>query len=59
VMGTRQTGLMRFKVADLSRDAELLEDIRQIADEFFTDNPDAVQPLCERWLGASADYSEV
>jgi len=59
VIGTRQTGLMRFKVADLSRDAELLEDIRQIADEFFTDNPDAVQTLRDRWLGASADYSEV
>lgn len=59
VMGTRQTGLMRFKVADLTRDADLLEDVRQIADEFFTGNPDAVQSLCERWLGASADYSEV
>jgi len=59
VMGTRQTGLMRFKVADLSRDAGLLEDVRQIAEEFFTDNPDAIQPLCDRWLGASADYSGV
>ena len=59
VMGTRQTGLMHFKIADLSRDADLLEHIQHIGEQFFTETPQAVQPLCDRWLGAATDYSEV
>lgn len=59
VMGTRQTGQMQFKVADLARDSDLLATVQQIGDEFFTQAPHAVQPLCDRWLGASTEYSEV
>jgi ATP-dependent DNA helicase RecG len=59
VMGTRQTGQMHFKVADLARDSDLLAAVQQIGDEFFTHAPQAVQPLCDRWLGASTEYSEV
>ncbi|MDO9103789.1 MAG: ATP-dependent DNA helicase RecG [Methylovulum sp.] len=59
VMGTRQTGQMQFKVADLARDAELLETIQQVSEHFFNECPDAIQPICERWLGASSIYSEV
>lgn len=59
VMGTRQTGQMRFKIADLARDADLLETVQQVGDRFFTDAPQAIQPLCDRWLGASTEYSEV
>ncbi len=59
VMGTRQTGAMHFKIADLSRDADLLDDIRQVGDRLFIESPNAIQPLCERWLGASTEYAEV
>jgi len=59
VMGTRQTGQMHFKIADLARDADLLAAIQQIGDAFFTHSPQAVEPLCDRWLGASTEYSEV
>lgn len=59
VMGTRQTGQIHFKVADLARDTDLLDIIQQIGEQFFIDSPDAVQPLCERWLGVSTDYAEV
>ncbi|MDD5276002.1 MAG: ATP-dependent DNA helicase RecG [Methylovulum sp.] len=59
VMGTRQTGQMQFKIADLSRDAELLDAIAQLSDTFFTESPHAIQPLCERWLGAATNYAEV
>lgn len=59
VMGTRQTGQMHFKIADLLRDADVLEKVQQIGDTFIAHAPAAVQPLCERWLGASTDYSEV
>ncbi|MFI3189712.1 ATP-dependent DNA helicase RecG [Crenothrix sp. D3] len=59
VMGTRQTGQIHFKVADLARDADLLDIIQQIGEQFFIDSPHAVQPLCDRWLGVSTDYAEV
>jgi len=59
VMGTRQTGQMHFKIADLARDAELLDTVQQIGDSFLTQSPQAIQPLCDRWLGASTEYSEV
>ncbi|EIC29471.1 MULTISPECIES: ATP-dependent DNA helicase RecG [Methylomicrobium] len=59
VLGTRQTGAVHFKIADLARDADLLDNIQQIGERFFNEVPDAVQPLCDRWLGASIHYAEV
>ena len=59
VMGTRQTGQMHFKIADLARDADLLDNIQQIGEQFFTESPQAVQPLIDRWLGESTEYAEV
>lgn len=59
VMGTRQTGQVNFKIADLVRDADLLDNIPNIADSLFADAPETVAPLIDRWLGSSPDYSEV
>jgi ATP-dependent DNA helicase RecG len=59
VMGTRQTGQINFKIADLVRDADLLDNIPTIADSLFADAPETVAPLIDRWLGRSSDYSEV
>jgi len=59
VMGTRQTGSVHFKIADLARDADLLDNIQQTGEQIFTESPHAIQPLCDRWLGTSTDYAEV
>ena len=59
VMGTRQTGQVTLKIADLVRDADLLDNIPTIADSLFVGTPEAVAPLIDRWLGHSPDYSEV
>jgi len=59
VMGTRQTGLVNFKVADLQRDADLLAAIQPIADQFLQDNPQSVSALCDRWIGDATAYAEV
>jgi ATP-dependent DNA helicase RecG len=58
-MGTRQTGAVNFKIADLARDAELLDIIQQTGGLMFTESPQSIQPLCDRWLGTSTDYAEV
>ncbi|MDI1291445.1 MAG: ATP-dependent DNA helicase RecG [Methylobacter sp.] len=59
VMGTRQTGQMHFKIADLARDTDVLDIVQQAGDSFFAHSPQAIQPLCDRWLGTSTEYSEV
>ncbi len=59
VMGTRQTGQMQFKIADLDRDTDLLDNIPTIAESLLHHSPDAVQPLIKRWLGETVNYAEV
>ncbi|PKM38079.1 MAG: ATP-dependent DNA helicase RecG [Gammaproteobacteria bacterium HGW-Gammaproteobacteria-10] len=59
VMGTRQTGQMQFKIADLDRDTDLLNNIPTIAESLLHHSPDAVQPLIKRWLGETVNYAEV
>ncbi|MEY3882309.1 MAG: ATP-dependent helicase recG [Pseudomonadota bacterium] len=59
VMGTRQTGSINFKIADLARDAGLLDAIQEVVEQIVIQSPEAIQPLCNRWLGASTDYAEV
>jgi ATP-dependent DNA helicase RecG len=59
VMGTRQTGMMQLKIANLNRDTDLLEQVQQAATILCTEYPDNVQPLIKRWLGQTTLYSEV
>jgi ATP-dependent DNA helicase RecG len=58
LLGTRQTGQVQFRIADLVRDAALVESIHQAADELTQAHLDHVQPLIERWLGEAAQYVE-
>lgn len=58
LLGTRQTGQVQFRIADLVRDAVLVESIHQAADELTQAYPDHVQPLINRWLGDAAQYVE-
>ena len=59
VMGIRQTGQIALKIADLVRDADMLDNIPTIADALFAETPESIAPLIERWLGHRPDYSEV
>ncbi len=59
VMGTRQTGLMQLKIANLNRDTDLLESVQEAAEIICSQYPDSIQPIIDRWLGHSNQYSEV
>lgn len=59
VMGTRQTGQMQFKIADLSRDGELLEQVAGVAELLHKQHPESVQALIKRWIGNASQYAEV
>ncbi len=59
VLGTRQTGLMSFKVADIGLDSDLLEQVRDTCDELLQSHPAATEALIHRWLGGRSDYADV
>ena len=59
LLGKRQAGFMRFKVADVERDAVVLESLAEMADETLQHQPQLVEPLIHRWLGNSVEYAQV
>ncbi|TPE53445.1 ATP-dependent DNA helicase RecG [Maribrevibacterium harenarium] len=59
LLGTRQTGLLEFKVADLQRDKALLDDVQQAAQYLYQYHPDCVSPLLSRWLPQHSRYLNV
>ena len=59
VLGTRQTGVMRLRVADLVRDADLLPQVIEISEELLKEYPQRVAPLIRRWVSGTAEYAKV
>ncbi len=59
LLGTRQTGLMQLKVADLMRDADLLPRVQAAADVMLRSHADNIAPLKRRWIGQSIHYGKV
>jgi len=51
VLGTQQAGLMSFRVADIGRDASLLDDVRDASELVMRQYPEIISPLIRRWLG--------
>jgi ATP-dependent DNA helicase RecG len=59
VLGTRQTGMLQFRVADLARDQGLLDRIPPVAERLLADNPDLVKRLVRRWIGDAGRFANV
>ena len=59
MLGTRQTGLLNFKVADLLRDGEMLPAVREAAAQISEHWPQHVEPLLQRWLRHGQHYGQV
>ena len=58
LLGTRQTGQVQFRIADLTRDADLMDAVHDAVESIAEASPSAVAPLIERWLGTAAMYAE-
>ncbi len=56
VLGTRQTGMLRFRIADLARDQALLEQVADLAAGLKSDQADC---LIERWIGQAEQFVDV
>ena len=59
VLGTRQTGDLSFRVANLARDRELLPKTQAIAEQLHQSYPEKAQALIKRWVGSRVVYSQV
>ena len=59
VLGTRQTGVMALRVADLLRDQALLPAVRRLADELLARDDQASTGLIDRWIGTARRYGQV
>jgi ATP-dependent DNA helicase RecG len=59
LLGTRQTGLEQFRIADLQRDQLLLEDVRKTAADMLLHRPAESSAIVQRWLGRQQEYARV
>ncbi len=59
LLGTRQTGLAQFRVADLIRDAALLPQVQRLADDLLASDPVRAERLVARWVGGAERYAGV
>jgi len=58
-LGVRQSGVPMLKIADLERDADLLEAARTTAERLLRDHPRAAEAHLLRWLGRVEEYVKV
>lgn len=59
VLGTRQTGLVQMKIADIVRDEYLLDDVKQIAQTLLSEAPKTVPLIINRWIGHSQQFVNI
>lgn len=57
LLGTRQTGLAAFRVADLARDAGLLPTVHDLAERLLSDAPELADGIVNRWIGGAVRYA--
>jgi ATP-dependent DNA helicase RecG len=59
VLGTRQTGLPQFRVADLMEDSEMLESVGTLAEQMLSNEQELASQLVRRWFGHKVDFGHV
>lgn len=59
LLGTKQTGLPEYRIANLVRDAELMPLVQKSAETIQQRFPDASRAIIRRWLGNEHQYGKV
>lgn len=57
LLGTRQTGLAGFRIADLARDAPLLPAAHALAERLLAEQPALADRVVDRWIGTAVRYA--
>lgn len=59
LLGTRQTGLPEYRIANLVRDAGLMPKVQIAAESIARSSPDKAVAIVRRWLGDAGRYGKV
>ncbi len=59
VLGTRQTGAQKMRVADLVRDCDLLPEVLALGKKMMRNHPERVPVLIRRWMRSAQEYGHV
>jgi ATP-dependent DNA helicase RecG len=59
LLGTKQTGLPEYRIADLARDAGLMPKVQIAAELILRDHKQAAIDITRRWLGDAHQYGKV
>jgi ATP-dependent DNA helicase RecG len=59
LLGTRQTGLPEYRIANLLRDAELMPKVQVAAEYIRQSSPGNAAAIVRRWLGDAGRYGKV
>ncbi len=59
LLGTRQTGLPDYRIANLVRDAELMPQVQIAAESITHASPACAAAIVRRWLGDAGRYGKV
>ena len=59
LLGTRQTGLPQYRIADLMRDGELMPKVQAVAGTLQRSEPERAALIVRRWLGGASRYGKV
>ena len=59
VLGTRQTGLLEFRIASLPAHSHLLDEVQVIANTIRKSYPERTDPLIHRWTGSGQQFAKV
>lgn len=59
LLGTRQTGLPDYRIANLVRDADLMPQVQMAAESIRRQAPDIAAAIVRRWLGDAGRYGKV
>ena len=59
LLGTRQTGLPDYRIADLVRDADLMPKVQLAAEGIGRSGTDVAAAIIRRWLGDAERYGKV
>ena len=59
LLGTKQTGLPEYRIANLVRNAELMPQVQITAEALRKDSADQASAIVRRWLGDASRYGKV
>jgi ATP-dependent DNA helicase RecG len=59
VLGTRQTGMLELRIANIMRDQDLIPLVQETAKQLLQDHPKNADAVIQRWLGRSTEYGQV